>query len=153
MSWYLSLFMAEKYIVNLTQEEHSLLISLTSKGKTSSRIFKRANILLLADEGYPDRAIAETLHVGESTVHRTRQKFVEGGVEFALREEPRTGSKKKLVHYGINKAPVLATPLKGVAPLTERLLVFPITKKTGALFPPTSTRWERGSIFGGDSLQ
>ena len=34
----------------------------------------------------------------------------------------------------------MATPLKGVAPLTERLLVFPITKKTGALFPPTSTR-------------
>ena len=47
----------------------------------------------------------------------------------------------ELVHYGINKAPVLATPLKGVAPLTERLSVFPITKKTGALFPPTSTRW------------
>ena len=51
--------MAEKYIVNLTQEEYSSLISLTSKGKTSSRIFKRANILLLADEGYPDRAIRE----------------------------------------------------------------------------------------------
>ena len=48
-----------------------------------------------------------------------------------------------LVHYGINKAPVLATPFKGVAPLTERLSVFPITKKTGALFPPTSTSWEK----------
>ena len=46
---------------------------------------------------------------------------------------------KMLVHHGINKAPVLATPFRGVAPLTERLSVFPITKKTGALFPPTST--------------
>jgi transposase len=88
--------MAEKYIVNLTQEEYSSLIGLTSKGKTSSRTLKRANILLLANEGYPDRAIAETLHVGESTVHRTRQKLVEGGVEFALREEPRAGSRRKL---------------------------------------------------------
>ena len=88
--------MAEKYIVNLTQEEYSSLIGLTSKGKTSSRTLKRANILLLANEGYPDRAIAETLYVGESTVHRTRQKLVEGGVEFALREEPRAGSRRKL---------------------------------------------------------
>jgi transposase len=88
--------MVKKYIVNLTQEEYSLLIALTSKGKTSSRMFKRANILLLANEGYPDQAIAEILHIGESTVHRTRQKFVEGGVEFALREEPRAGSRRKL---------------------------------------------------------
>jgi hypothetical protein len=38
--------MAEKYIVNLTQDEYCELIALTSKGKTSSRIFKRAHILL-----------------------------------------------------------------------------------------------------------
>lgn len=36
------------------------------------------------------------LHVGESTVHRTRQKFVEGGVEFGLSEEPRAGGRRKL---------------------------------------------------------
>jgi len=52
--------------------------------------------LLLANEGYPDQAIAEVLRIGESTVHRTRQKFVESGVEFALREESRAGSKRKL---------------------------------------------------------
>lgn len=88
--------MAEKYIVNLTQDEYSELIALTSKGKTSSRIFKRAHILLLANEGYRDPAIAETLHVSESTVHRIREKFVCGGVEFALKEEPRAGSRRKL---------------------------------------------------------
>jgi transposase len=99
--------MAEKYIVNLTQDEYCELIALTSKGKTSSRIFKRAHILLLANEGYPDRAIAETLHVGESTVHRTRQKFVCGGVEFALKEEPRAGSRRKL--NGKDEAFLVAT--------------------------------------------
>lgn len=70
--------MAEKYIVNLTDEELQQLQELTNKGKTSSRIFKRAHVLLLADEGHLDAAIAHLLPVGESTVHRTRQKFVEG---------------------------------------------------------------------------
>lgn len=88
--------MAEKYIVNLTKEEHQQLLSLIAKGKTSSRTFKRAHILLLADVGHPDEVVAQMLHVGESTVHRTRQKFVEGGVEFALRESPRPGVKRKL---------------------------------------------------------
>ncbi|WP_421657755.1 hypothetical protein [Leptothermofonsia sp. ETS-13] len=36
------------------------------------------------------------LYVGESTVHQTRQKFVDGAVEFALREAPRLGGKQKL---------------------------------------------------------
>jgi transposase len=36
------------------------------------------------------------LYVGESTVHRTRQKFVTGGVEFALNESPRPGGKRQL---------------------------------------------------------
>ncbi len=88
--------MAEKYIVNLTKEERQQLLSLIEKGKTSSRIFKRAHILLLADEGHPDELIAQMLHIGESTAHRTRQKFVEGGVEFALRESPRPGVGRKL---------------------------------------------------------
>ena len=58
-----------------------------------------------------------------------------------------------LVHYGINKAPVLATPFKGVAPLTERLSVFPITKKTGALFPPTSTRDKNENLMSELAIQ
>ena len=69
---------------------------MTSKGKTTGRIVKRAQILLLADEGYPDETIATILKVGESTVHRTRQKCVEQGVELALKELPRKGRQKKL---------------------------------------------------------
>ncbi len=42
-------------------------------------------------EGYADETIAQMLHVGESTVHRTRQKCMDGGVEFALSEQPRPG--------------------------------------------------------------
>ncbi|MGK7935857.1 MAG: hypothetical protein AB4206_08670 [Xenococcaceae cyanobacterium] len=44
---------AVKYIVNLSDEERSSLWDITSKGKTTGRIVKRAQILLLADEGHP----------------------------------------------------------------------------------------------------
>jgi len=50
----------------------------------------------LPSEGHADETIAQMLHVGESTVHRTRQKCVDGGVEFALSEQPRPGGKRKL---------------------------------------------------------
>jgi transposase len=88
--------MPVKYRVNLTSEEHSHLVDLTNKGKTSARVLKRAQILLLADQGYQDETIASILMVGESTVHRTRQRYVEEGVELALSERPRSGREKKL---------------------------------------------------------
>jgi transposase len=88
--------MPVKYSVNLTPEEHSHLVDLTKKGKTSARVLKRAQILLLAAQGYQDEAIASWLMVGESTVHRTRQRYVEEGVELALSERPRQGRGKKL---------------------------------------------------------
>jgi len=88
--------MPVKYTVNLTQEEHQHLIDVTKKGKTSARVVKRAQVLLLADQGDRDETIASMLMVGESTVHRTRQKYVEEGVELALSERPRKGREKKL---------------------------------------------------------
>jgi len=88
--------MPSKYGVNLTEAERDQLINLTKKGKNSSRVFKRAQILLLASGGYGDAEIAQMLMVGESTVHRTRQRYVEEGVSEALAERPRPGRPEKL---------------------------------------------------------
>lgn len=88
--------MPEKYTVTLNEEERQHLLQLIKQNNLAARRFKRAQILLLADEGHRDETIAQMLYVGESTVHRTRQKFVAGGVEFALSEAPRTGGKRKL---------------------------------------------------------
>jgi transposase len=88
--------MSIKYVVNLSPQERENLYQVTSKGKTNGRTIKRAQILLLADEGHPDETIATMLKIGESTVHRTRQKCVEWGVDLALKELPRKGRKKKL---------------------------------------------------------
>lgn len=55
----------------------------------------RARILLKAADGWPDRRIAEALHIGRATVERTRQRFVEENLA-ALDERPRPGNKPKL---------------------------------------------------------
>jgi transposase len=116
--------MAEKYIVTLTAEERQQLLEITHQNKVSARKFKRAQTLLLADEGHRDETIAQMLYVGESTVHRTRQKFVAGGVEFALSEAPRLGGKRKL--DGKAEAFLVATacsePPNGKAEWTMQML-------------------------------
>lgn len=87
---------AKKYIVNLTDEERETLLSLTSKGEVGARTMKRAQILLKADEGLKDADIMSVLNTSRPTVERTRKRFVEGGTEKAIYDDPRPGSKMKL---------------------------------------------------------
>jgi len=85
-----------RYRVTLTAAEHAHLAGLIQKGKVSARRVKRAQILLAADQGATDETIAKTVTVGTSTVYRTKQRFVEEGLESALSELPRTGAPRKL---------------------------------------------------------
>jgi hypothetical protein len=70
--------MAKIYIVDLSTEEKEELLELTSPGQAPARKMKRAQILLLADEGKKDDTIAEMLHVRRATVERIRKRFVPG---------------------------------------------------------------------------
>jgi transposase len=88
--------MAKRYRVTLTDEERERLRALTRKGKGAARTVRRAQTLLLADEGRTDEAIAAALHSGLSTVARTRQRFVEAGLAAALVDRPRPGAAPKL---------------------------------------------------------
>jgi len=87
---------AKKYIVELSDEERAELQELTSKGKQAARKMKRAQILLKSDEGWKDKDIIAALNTSRSTVERTRRRYVEGGLEKALNEDPRPGAKRKL---------------------------------------------------------
>jgi transposase len=84
------------YVVDLTEEERTYLLSLIKSGQHAARKLNRARILLLADEGKTDSEIAEALHTGTATAQRTRRRFVEGNLEGALNERPRPGGHKKL---------------------------------------------------------
>ncbi len=88
--------MAKRYRVNLTDEERERLQGLTRKGTASVRLVRRAQTLLLAAEQRRDEEIAQALHIGVSTIERTRRRFVAEGLEASLRERPRPGARPKL---------------------------------------------------------
>ena len=81
----------EKHVVHLSTEEKSTVRRLTATGKTAARKIKRAAILLMSDAGQSDEAIKAALQTSLSTIHRTRQRYVEAGLEGALTEQPRPG--------------------------------------------------------------
>jgi len=99
--------MAKRYVVELTEEERDQLQVVGKKGKVVARRLRRAQLLLLAADGYTETEIAAALHVGVSTVERIRKRFVEGGIEWALTERPRPGGTPKL--QGKDEAFLIAT--------------------------------------------
>jgi transposase len=120
------------YRVELSETERSELQAMLSGGKQAARTLKRAQILLAADAGVPDEAIAESIAVGGSTVYRTKRRFVEGNLERALSEEPRPGAARKL--SGPEEALLVATacakPPAGRARWTLELLAGEIVRLT-----------------------
>jgi transposase len=85
-----------RYRVELSEAEHTQLAALLGGGKHPVRKLKRAQILLAANAGIADEDIANSVSVGGSTVYRTKRRFVEGNLEFALSEEARPGAARKL---------------------------------------------------------
>ena len=113
-----------RYRVELSEAERRGLRAMLGGGKHAARKLKRAQILLAADAGVPDDAIAAGLAVGGSTVYRTKRRFVEGSLDQALSEEPRPGAARKLT--GSEEALLVATacsnPPAGRARWTLELL-------------------------------
>jgi transposase len=121
-----------RYRVELSQAERDQLTGLLSGGKHHVRKLKRAQILLAADAGAGDTAIAISVAVGKSTVYRTKRRFVEGNLDLALSEEPRPGMARKL--SGKQEALLVATacsnPPEGRARWTLELLAGEMVKLT-----------------------
>jgi transposase len=125
-------WMNVRYRVELSQTERDQLKALLSGGKQAARKLKRAQVLLAADAGASDDDIATSVGVGGSTVYRTKQRFVLGNLEAALREEPRPGASRKL--SGKQEALLVATacskPPQGRARWTLELLAGEMVKLT-----------------------
>lgn len=121
-----------RYCVELNQAERDELASLLRRGKQRARKLKRGQILLAADAGAGDAEIAAMLGVGGSTVYRTKRRFVEGNLEHALSEAPRTGAARKLT--GQEEALLVATacarPPAGRARWTLSLLADEVVRLT-----------------------
>ncbi|MCY1274690.1 Homeodomain-like domain protein [compost metagenome] len=124
--------MNPRYRVELDQSEREALAAMLSGGKHAARKLKRAQILLAAHAGQDDASIAATVAVGESTVYRTKRRFVETGLEAALNEKARPGAQRKL--SGKEEALLIATactnPPPGRARWTPELLADTLAKLT-----------------------
>jgi transposase len=116
----------------LNDGERTELKALLAKGKRSARKLKRAQILLAADAGETEEAIAANIGVGTSTVFRTKRRFVEGNLERALTEEKRPGAKRKLSgkEEALLVATACSTPPLGRARWTLDLLAGAIVALT-----------------------
>ncbi len=121
--------MHKRYVVTLTDEERGQLQQMVSTGKAAARKLNHARILLLADaspEGMrrTDAQIVDALGVGNRTVSRVRQRFVEEGFQAALSPRPRPRVVSKLAGQveGDLIALVKSDPPAGRARWTLRLL-------------------------------
>jgi hypothetical protein len=80
----------KKYIVTLTEEEHSFLTELTSKGRHRSQKVLNALILLACDKGEyqhlrsTNAEISKVLNTSMRKIDRVKKRFVTGGLDIAL---------------------------------------------------------------------
>jgi transposase len=122
--------MSEKYVVTLTAEERAGLDTVIAGGKRAARLLAHARVLLKADAaaggpGWDDAAISEAVEVSPATVQRVRRRFVEEGLEAALRPRPHRRTRAPLVD-GVAEAHLVtlacSTPPEGMGRWTLRLL-------------------------------
>jgi len=79
-----------KYRFSLTQDERDKLEAIVTKGKHNSQKVLNALILLNYDEDAPkprtlgEQDIAKVLKVSAMKIHRTKQRFVDEGMDIAL---------------------------------------------------------------------
>ena len=92
--------MNTKYHVQLSKADRQELETLIRSGETGARTQTRARILLLSDENQKKKMgtkeIASALLCSLPTITHIRQKYVEGGVENALYDQPRPGAAPKI---------------------------------------------------------
>jgi len=128
-----------RYRIDLSQPERDELSALVSGGKLSVRRLKRMQILLAADAGVTDEAIAVSARTSGSTIYRTKKRFVEISLEAALSEEPRPGAARKL--SGKEEAQLVALacsdPPEGCVRWTLKLLANALVE---LIEPPSVSR-------------
>ena len=122
--------MAKRYRVNLTDDERETLEKLLANRKSQSVFVKRAYILLALDENQEsgrlsDEEIRARYHVGQRSIERTRQRFIEEGFSIAVHGKKRSVFKDKKFD-GRVEASLIAlrcqSPPAGVQAWTLRLL-------------------------------
>ena len=81
----------KRQIIQLSETDRSSLTNILSKKATSARAQTRARVLdLLARTEHP-KTIAKLLQVGLATVYNLQKRFLDEGLQAALKDKPRSG--------------------------------------------------------------
>lgn len=81
--------------LRLSRKDRGTLQDFRSKGEHMAREFNRAHILAALDRGVPEPQIMAVLGVGRTAIWRTRAAYLEGGLEYALRDVARPGKPRR----------------------------------------------------------
>lgn len=81
----------KRQIIQLTETEQSSLTTILTKKETSAREQTRARMLDLLHRKEHPKTISNLLQVGIATVYNIQKRFLDGGVEAALYDKPRSG--------------------------------------------------------------
>ena len=122
---------APRYRVTLTQAERDQLEALGRTGQVNAKKLLAARKLLLCDRGphgpgWPVADVAKAVGRAVRTVERCKKRFVEEGLEVALRRKPQARPSREIVFDGQFEARLLALAgsdaPEGYARWTLRLL-------------------------------
>ena len=89
----------KKHTIHLTIRERARLATLLDTEAESSRVQRRARILLLSDAGMTDDEIARATRASIPTIERTRSRFAAGRLTLALHDPPRETEPRKIDLY------------------------------------------------------
>ena len=106
--------MKKVFVVRLTETERSELDDVVRKGKGAALTIARARILLKADQGQDgeaqtDAQVAEALSVAAKNVFNVRRRWVEEGLEAALRRKKQDCPSRSRKLDGRAEAKLVAT--------------------------------------------
>jgi hypothetical protein len=95
-----------------------------SKGKMTARQWRRIQVLLMLDRGMSARATGVALGTYPREVSRVGKRYLDGGLELALGEEPRPGKQRKFdsTQEAALVAMVCGPPPEGSSRWTLRLV-------------------------------
>lgn len=81
--------------LHLTESDRIALNALRSKGVHLAREVNRAHVLMALDGGVAEATICQVLGLGRTALWRTRAAYCQGGLEYALHDEARSGQPRK----------------------------------------------------------
>lgn len=116
--------MAKVKVLKLKLKDQKEIMRLTKSGTIQSRKLNRCRILQLATQEKSKQQIAEILNMSPTTVIEICRRYIEGGLENALNEKPRSGAPSIFSNKEKAKITALAcsNPPDGSARWSLRLL-------------------------------